>query len=278
MRHPCFRTPHAPPLFPAPSRSAILPIVQHGGFAMDGQAAVESTIQDGVATLWLARPERGNAMGAEMVAAIDGALDTALAAGARLVVLRGRGRNFCTGLDLADLETATDAELALRIIRIELMLQRIHGLPVTTMAIAGGRVFGAGADLFAACDHRLALPGASFAFPGPAFGLVLGTGRLAGLVGDSAARRLLLAGAPVEAERALALGLVTDIVADAALDDALAAAQASALRLDAPTVTALHARTRHAADDADLAALARSVARPGLKARIADYRTKAARK
>lgn len=195
-----------------------------------GTAAVDSTIEDGVATLWLARPERGNALGAELVAAIETALDAALAAGARLVVLRGRGRNFCTGLDLADLDTVTDGELALRIIRIELLLQRIHALPVPTVAVAGGRVFGAGADLFAVCDHRLALPGASFAFPGPAFGLVLGTGRLAGLVGDGAARRLLLAGAPVEATRALALGLVTEIVEEAALETVLASAHAAAVR------------------------------------------------
>ncbi|MEO3475069.1 enoyl-CoA hydratase/isomerase family protein [Roseomonas sp. CAU 1739] len=244
---------------------------------MDGQA-VDSTLQDGVATLWLARPERGNALGAEMVAAIDAALDGAMAAGARLVVLRGQGRNFCTGLDLADLETVTDGELALRIIRIELLLQRIHALPVTTMAVAGGRVFGAGADLFAACDHRLALPGASFAFPGPAFGLVLGTGRLAGLVGDGVARRLLLAGAPVAAEQARAVGLVTEIAEEAALDGALAAARAAASRLDATTVAALHGRTRRAADDADLAALARSLARPGLKARVEAYRAEATRR
>lgn len=234
--------------------------------------AVDSMIEDGVATLFLARPERGNAMGAEMVAAIDSALDEALAASARLVVLRGQGRNFCTGLDLADLDTVTDGDLALRILRIEVLLQRIHALPVTTMAIAGGRVFGAGADLFAACDHRIALPGTSFAFPGPAFGLVLGTGRLAGLVGNASARQLLLAGAPVDAGRALALGLVSEVLEEGALDGALGAVRAAATRLAAPTVAALHARTRQADDDADLAALARSLARPGLKARVVAYR------
>jgi enoyl-CoA hydratase/carnithine racemase len=242
------------------------------------QTAVDSIIEDGVATLWLARPERGNALGAELVAAIEAALDGALAAGARLVVLRGRGRNFCTGLDLADLDTITDGELALRIIRIELLLQRLHALPVPTVTVAGGRVFGAGADLFAVCDHRLALPGTSFAFPGPAFGLVLGTGRLAGLVGDGAARRLLLAGEPVVADRAVALGLATAIIEEPAIETALAEARAAAVRLDAETVAALHARTRRAADDADLAALARSVARPGLKARVEAYRAKAVRK
>jgi enoyl-CoA hydratase len=250
------------------------------GIAMDRQAATaaESVMQDDVATIWLARPDRGNAMGAEMVAAIDAALDEATAAGARMIVLRAHGRNFCTGLDLADLDRVSDGELALRIIRIELLLQRIHSLPVTTMAVAGGRVFGAGADLFAACDHRIALPGTSFAFPGPAFGLVLGTGRLAGLIGDGRARRLLLAGAPVEAEHALALGLVTALLDAEAMEDGIAATRHAALRLDPATVASLHRRTRRADDDADLAALARSVARPGLVARVAAYRAAAMRK
>jgi enoyl-CoA hydratase len=237
--------------------------------------AVETERQGEVATLWLARPERGNALGAEMVDALDAALDGAIAEGARLIVLRGRGRNFCTGLDLADLDAITDGDLALRILRIELLLQKVHALPVTTVAVAGGRVFGAGADLFAVCDHRIALAGSSFAFPGPAFGLVLGTGRLAGLVGDGAARRLLLAGAAVDAARAQALGLATEVLEEAAVPDALASVQASATRLDAATVAALHRRTRRADDDADLAALARSVARPGLKQRVQDYRARA---
>lgn len=224
---------------------------------------------DGPATtLWLNRADRGNALGPALVEALDAAVDAALADGARLLILRGKGRHFCTGFDLGDLEACTDGDLALRVLRIEILLQKIHTLPVTTIAIAQGRVFGAGADLFAACDHRLAMEGASFAFPGPAFGLILGTGRLAGLVGGGAARRLLLAGRPVEAEAALELGLATG------MGDDTAAASAAATRLDAPTVAALHARTRHADDAGDLAALARSVARPGLKQRIQDYRAR----
>lgn len=231
-----------------------------------------------VALIQLERPERGNALGADMVAALDAAVDAALADGARLLVLRGAGRNFCTGLDLGDLETISDGDLALRILRIELLLQKIAGLPVSTMAVAGGRVFGAGADLFAVCDHRVALEGASFAFPGPAFGLVLGTGRLAGLVGDGTARRLLLAGETVTAEAALAKGLATAVLPPAAVDAAIAAAARAATRLDGPTVAGLHARTRGADDDGDLAALARSVARPGLVQRVKDYRAAMAAK
>lgn len=240
---------------------------------MESSTAPVSMQRDGVvATIRLERPDRGNALGAAMVEALDAALDAALAEGARLLVFRGAGRNFCTGLDLADLDAIADGELALRIIRIELLLQKIHGLPVSTMAIAGGRVFGAGADLFAVCDHRVALEGSSFAFPGPAFGLVLGTGRLAGLVGDGVARRLLLAGAPVAAGAAREIGLATAVLPEAAAEDALRDAAKAAVRLDAATVAGLHARTRGADDAADLAALARSVARPGLVQRVRDYR------
>jgi len=225
-----------------------------------------------VATIRLNRAARGNALGADIVDALDAALDRALAGGARLIILRGEGQHFCTGLDLSDLDSASDGDLALRVLRIELLLQRLHALPVTTLAVAQGRVFGAGADLFAVCDHRIALRGAGFAFPGPAFGLVLGTGRLAAMVGDAPARRLLLAGATVEAQAALDLGLATAVVEEDGQEPAIAAARAAALRLDATTVAALHARTRRADDAADLAALARSVARPGLKQRILDYR------
>jgi enoyl-CoA hydratase/carnithine racemase len=127
-----------------------------------------------VATLALNRPARGNALGPELVQALEEGFDAALAGNARLIVLRGEGRHFCTGFDLTDLEALSDGDLLLRVVRIEQLLQRIHAAPVTTLAIATGRTFGAGADLFAACDHRIAVEGASFAFPGPAFG---GTGR-----------------------------------------------------------------------------------------------------
>ncbi|MBY0339201.1 MAG: enoyl-CoA hydratase/isomerase family protein, partial [Acetobacteraceae bacterium] len=202
----------------------------------------------GVATIWLDRPDRGNALGPAMVDAIEAALDAARADGARLIVFRGRGRNFCTGLDLSDFEALSDGDLALRILRIELLLQRIHAWPATTLCVAQGRVFGAGADLFAACDHRLAVEGAQFSFPGVGFGLVLGTQRLASLIGEGAARRVLLAGEALRAAEALGLGLATQPAREDELDAVIARTAALAARLDPVTVAAIHRRTRHADD------------------------------
>ena len=172
--------------------------------------------QGDIATLVLANPSRGNALSPALVAALDGGLDQAVADGARLVVLRGEGRHFCTGFDLSDLTELTDGDLLLRVVHIELLLQKLAGMPVSTLAVGSGRTFGAGADLFAACDHRVALEGASFSFPGPAFGLALGTARLAERVGATQARALLLAGREMRAAEALSLGLATQVVADPA--------------------------------------------------------------
>lgn len=241
---------------------------------MSSPPPVAFTLEAATATLTLDRPERGNALGPDLVAALDSAIDAALAGGARLIVLRANGRNFCTGLDLSDLDALSDGDLALRVLRIELLLQKIHALPIPSLAIAQGRVFGAGADLFAVCDHRLALGNASFVFPGPAFGLVLGTARLAALVGEGPARQMLLSGTVIDAPSALASGLASALVADDGLDGAIADATRAANRLDPITVAALHARTKQADYAADLAALACSVARPGLKERIQKYRAR----
>lgn len=222
--------------------------------------------------LTLNRPDRGNALGPAVVDALDAALTQAIQAGTRLLVLQGAGRNFCTGFDLSGLEQLTDAILLDRFIRVELLLQRFHTAPLTTMAIARGRAYGAGADLFAACDRRIAEHTARFAFPGSAFGLVLGTERLATRIGETGARIMLLDGHELPATRALALGLATTAVDETEIEPLITAATTAATRLDPATVALLHAATRSSNGDAALAALVRSAARPGLHARITAYR------
>jgi enoyl-CoA hydratase len=222
--------------------------------------------------LTLNRPDRGNALGPAMVDALDAALTQAMQAGTRLLVLQGAGRNFCTGFDLAGLEQLTDAILLDRFIRVELILQRFHTAPFTTMAIARGRAYGAGADLFAACDRRIAEHAAVFAFPGSAFGLVLGTERLATRIGETAARTILLDGHEIPATKALALGLASTAVEASEIEPLISAATTAATRLEPVTVAELHTATRSGNGDAALAALVRSAARPGLHARITAYR------
>lgn len=186
----------------------------------------------GAWTLTLNRPDRANALSAELVEQVHTVLDAAEVERPRALVLRGNARHFAAGFDLAGLDDETDASLALRFLRIGVLLERLLRAPYPTVAVVEGAAVGAGADLVLACDHRLVDPSVTLRFPGPAFGVALGGVRRGELAGRVAT------GTP----------------------DALAAV------LDAPRT----ARPPHDAE-AELAALARSVAVPGLRDRIAGY-------
>ncbi len=241
--------------------------------------AVESA--QGVTCITLRRAEKGNCLSARMVAALASAVHACHHDGTRLLVLRGAGRHFCTGFDLSHLDSETDDTLLARFVRVELLLQELHGAPFTTLALASGRALGAGADLFCACEQRWVVDSASFAFPGAAFGLVLGSSRLAARTGTTVAREWIRTGAEIGAQEALRAGLVTRILPPGELDAALAGLAAQSARLAPQTQQAIHEATlgTPAGSDAlDLRALVLSAASPGLKERIVAYREGARRR
>ena len=223
-------------------------------------------LADGVLHLELNRPEVGNALGPALVEALIQAIGDASAdAAVHTVFLQGAGRHFCTGLDLSELATLSDGDLLLRLVRIETLLGMLWHAPLRTVVLARGRAWGAGADLLAVCEQRVAAPGSSFRFPGAQFGIVLGTRRLAERIGPDAARRLVLEGTELDAPQALSAGLVSQVAEAVQLAD---------LRVAAGTARAIRAATRADLRDADLAALVRSAAEPGLQARITAYRAR----
>jgi len=218
----------------------------------------------GVATLLLDRPDLGNALGPVLVEALITEVGRVLADTAtHTLVLGTTGKHFCTGLDLVGLESLSDADLLLRLVRIETLLSMVWHAPLRTVALARGRTWGAGADLFAVCEQRVAAAGSTFRFPGAQFGIVLGTRRLAERIGADAARRLVIEGGELDASQARAGGLVSAIGDTAELPDPM---------VDAGTAAAIRAATRADLRDADLAALVRSASVPGLQQRIARYR------
>ncbi len=224
----------------------------------------------GVALVTLQRADRGNALSAELVEGLHAAVDTAFAQPSlHTLVLRAEGRHFCTGFDLSDLDTSSDGDLLLRFARVEALLAALWHAPIRTVAIAQGRTWGAGADIFAACEERLACEDATFRFPGPGFGLVLGSRRLAERVGPDLARRWTIGAAQVDARTAAQARLATEVFA-ADADPLAALGGAPAVSRD--TAAALRRATRADLRDTDLAALVRSAAVPGLRARIAEYR------
>lgn len=218
------------------------------------------------------RPARGNAFSAQMILAVEAALDAAETSGAAAILFEGAGKHFCTGFDLADLDSETDDTLLARFVRIELLLQRIARMRMVTMALAHGRVMGAGSDLFAACALRAARADTSFAFPGAkGFGLALGSRRLAACIGTARAQDWIASARAVGLDEALQAGLVNaspEQLADPqrSLDDARD-------RLPMPNPWVREALTGNARseDASDLWALTRSAAQPGLKARVLAY-------
>jgi enoyl-CoA hydratase/carnithine racemase len=231
----------------------------------------------GVLELTLNRPEKMNPLSGPLVEALHDELDRAEDDGTRLLVLRGEGRNFSAGFDFGGYEEQSEGDLLRRFIRIEQLLQRVYHASYDTMAFAHGRNFGAGVDLFAACNRRIGNGDATFRMPGLGFGLVLGTRRFAALAGSSWAREVLHDGITFDAGQAHSRGFVTTIAGQEAWPDLLAKARKAAYELTGDAAGRLFRVSRADTRDADMAELVASAARPGLLERLRDYRRAQAR-
>lgn len=219
-----------------------------------------------VARLVLNRPERANALDAETVERLH--RQSSGAAG--VVVLEARGRVFCGGFDLASLDQSSDADLLLRLVRIQLLLERLADSPALTVAVVQGAAVGAGADLALAADVRLGLPGASLRFPGAGFGAVLGTARLAALTSPSFATEAAATGRRISATEAFDHGLLRPVAGPAEVEAEIDRLAANAV--PAGTVARLRAAASPTTGADPLGHLVRSLAdRPGLRDRIHTY-------
>jgi enoyl-CoA hydratase len=177
----------------------------------------------GVATI--ERPERRNALNAELCAQLRAYLEQA--GDLRAIVITGAGTAFCAGADLVT-RFAREGDATTDTFRpsFEEVLDAIVACPAPVIAAVNGPAIGAGMQLAVACDVRVAAAGARLAIPGGKLGIHLSARniwRLAQLVGQGAARDFLLAGRTVDADEALRLGLVQYVEPDA-LSAALALA------------------------------------------------------
>src|SRR5262249_24457833 len=135
-----------------------------------------------------------------------------------------------------------------------------------------GSALGAGADLVAACDCRIAAPATRFRMPGLRFGIVLGTRRLAALVGADAAHEILMTSRSFEAAEAERLGFVQRLAEPGAWPE-IVRGIVDAQRLDGPATVHLKAHVKPDMRASDMAALVDSAAAPGLKDRIRAFRS-----
>ena len=167
---------------------------------------------DGVEVVRLDRPERRNALDTATLDALLGRLD-ALAADPdlRAVVLSTTStRALCAGADVAE-ELDREGGIA-RMARFARTYQAVVDLPVPTIAVCVGNVVGAGAELAAACDLRVAGDNLKLAWAGAKLGVPVGPARLVPLVGLSRAKELIYSGRAVGAEEAERIGLAERVV------------------------------------------------------------------
>jgi 2-(1,2-epoxy-1,2-dihydrophenyl)acetyl-CoA isomerase len=194
-----------------------------------------------ITTITINRPAARNALTNEVKAGLLDALGQAAAdSEVRAVILTGAGTAFCAGQDLrehADLDAAGANPLSTVREHYNPIILAIAGMPKPVVAALPGVAAGAGAALALACDFRIAARRASLLMAFARVGLTADSGAswtLPRLVGPARAAELLMLAEPVDAVRALDLGLLTSVVNDEELP---AAAAALARRLaDGPTL------------------------------------------
>ena len=186
----------------------------------DQRPTVRLTLEDGVAELVLDRPDKMNAMNGAMVRALADSLDAAEAGGARALLVRGEGRAFCSGRDLADADPLhEDGEAILRDV-FNPLVTRMAGLAVPTIAAVHGVCLGTGLGLALACDIAYAADDARIGSPFARIGAVLDSGAHAAFVarvGPHRALELVYTGRLLSGREAAEWGLVNRSVAGADL-------------------------------------------------------------
>ena len=182
----------------------------------------------GVATIWLDRPEKRNAMSGGMIDELHAAAQ-ALGADAevRAVVLAGRGEAFCAGADLGWMRAQAEAAPEMRAVearRLAGMLRALNTLPKPLIGRLQGDAFGGGIGLASVCDAAVAARGVRMAFTETRLGLVPATigPYVCARMGEAAARRVFMSGRRFGAEEAVALNLLSRAVPPEALDEAVA--------------------------------------------------------
>ncbi len=204
---------------------------------------ISLSLRDNIAVLTLCRPNVMNALNSQMRAEILHAVKAA-EQGARVLVMTGEGRAFCSGQDLGDGANAANMDLE-RVLRDEYvpMLKAIFDCTIPTIAAVNGPAAGAGANLALACDVVIATQSAVFLQAFTRIGLIPdagGTYWLPRQMGAAKAMGAALFAEPISAQQAADWGMIWEAVAD---DDFAGHWQARAAKLaSGPTLAYAHVK------------------------------------
>lgn len=183
----------------------------------------------GVATLWLDREEKHNALSAQMIADLHAAAEAiGTDDGVRVVVLAAKGKSFCAGGDLGWMREQFEAAPEVRsaeATKLAMMLQALNTLPKPLIGRVHGNAFGGGLGMMSVCDVAIGAEGVKLGFTEPRLGLIPATigPYVCARMGEAKARRVFMSARIFEAAEAVELGLLARAVPAEDLDAAVEA-------------------------------------------------------
>ncbi len=185
---------------------------------------IETQLSQGIALIWLNRPEARNALSPTMLDELTDAIGAAAEDDeVRAIVLAGRGKAFCAGADLNWMKSARDlppAQAREDSMRLARLLRLLHDCPKPTIARVHGAAYAGAMGLVAACDIAVASHRASFCLSDARLGLLpaMISPYVIKAMGENAARRYFLTGEVLGASEAYRIGFVHELAAHDELD------------------------------------------------------------
>lgn len=178
---------------------------------------IEVRVDKDIAHLRLARPETLNAMSFEMFEALPEAVAEIERSDARVCIVSGEGRSFCSGIDISDLgsQSGTPEQL---IRTAQAGFRRLSGSTIPTIAAIHGHALGAGLQLAIACDIRVVSADARLGLLEVRYGIIPDLGGSTGLprlVGSGLAKKMIWTKEQISGRRAGEVGLAEVVIEDA---------------------------------------------------------------
>ena len=174
-------------------------------------------VEGELATIMFNRPEKRNAISTEMIEELVAALDEAEASAARVIIVTGAGKAFCSGMDLDALKAVAfqSSEQNLQDSRrVARLFRHLYSFSKPLIALVNGPAIAGGCGIATLCDLTLAVPEAKFGYTEVRIGFVpaIVSVFLIRQIGEKHARDLLLTGRILDAAEAHRIGLVTEVV------------------------------------------------------------------
>ena len=190
---------------------------------MSQPLVLREEIEPGIVRLTFNRPDKLNALSTPLMREFEAQLDSlATDPAVRVIILAGAGEKaFVAGADIAEMAELSPSQARDFALRGQRMMRRLETLPKPVIAMVNGFALGGGLELAMSCHLRIAADSARVGQPEINLGLIPGFGgtqRLLRLAGRAATLELCLAGAPLDAGRALQLGIVNRVAPAAELE------------------------------------------------------------